>query len=466
MLKTEKTDQQMTSFKEEAKTFLKAHPDLVKVEMLLPRFCGSLMGKWLPANMLEKLADGAVRLPRSTAALDIWGDDVPAVGIALEKGDPDGVCMPVPGTLCMVPWASEPTAQVLVTMKDLVTGEDCGYDTRGTLARMQQRFAEKGLTPVVATELEFYLIDGKTAASGHPQGPMVPGLGERLTGSQVYNMDIIAAFEPVLAEIYQACQIQNIPAETTISEFGPGQFEMNLLHVPSALQAADHCMLFKRVVRNVARKHGLDATFMAKPYAHSAGNGFHIHMSVQDEEGANIFAGESEIEANMPLRHAIGGLLLHMRECQILYAPHANSYRRFQPESYAPTTPCWGYDHRAVAIRVPTAKGAAARLEHRVAGADANPYLVIASLLAGTLTGIEGAIDPREPVETLEDVAAKKPLTPIWQEAIASFGTSSWAEALFGKDFHVCYTRSRQAEERIISAAITDVECRSYLRTV
>ncbi|WP_319498696.1 glutamine synthetase family protein [uncultured Cohaesibacter sp.] len=466
MLKIEHTEQQKQSFKAEAEAFLKAHPDLVKVEMLLPRFCGSLMGKWLPASMLPKLADGAVRLPRSTAALDIWGDDVPLVGIALEKGDPDGICMPVPGTLSMVPWASEPTAQVLVTMKDLVTGEDCGYDTRTTLARMEQRFADRGLTPVVATELEFYLIDGETTATGHPQGPMVPGLGERLTASQVYNMDVIAAFEPVLAEIYRACQIQNIPAETTISEFGPGQFEMNLLHVPSALVAADHCMLFKRVVRNVARKHGFDATFMAKPYAHSAGNGFHIHMSAQDSQGRNIFAGDSDVEANEPLRNAIGGLLEHMRECQILYAPHANSYRRFLPESYAPTTPCWGYDHRAVAIRVPTAKGAAARLEHRVAGADANPYLVIASLLAGTITGFDKALDPGAPVETLEDVAAKTPLTPIWQEAIAKFGASDWARDLFGEDFHTSYTRSRQAEERIVSAVITDFECRSYLRTV
>nr|WP_321458329.1 glutamine synthetase family protein [uncultured Cohaesibacter sp.] len=457
---------QQDAFRAEAEAFLKAHPDLVKVEMLLPRFCGSLMGKWLPAAMLPKLADGAVRLPRSTAALDIWGDDVPLVGIALEKGDPDGICMPVPGSLCMVPWASEPTAQVLVTMKDLVTGEDCGYDTRGTLARMQARFAEKGLTPVVATELEFYLIDGETTVTGHPQGPMVPGLGERLTGSQVYNMDVIAAFEPVLAEIYEACQIQNIPAETTISEFGPGQFEMNLLHVPSALLAADHCMLFKRIVRNVARKNGLDATFMAKPYAHSAGNGFHIHMSVQDADGINLFGGDSDIEANGLLRNAIGGLLQHMRECQILYAPHANSYRRFLPESYAPTTPCWGYDHRAVAIRVPTAKGAAARLEHRVAGADANPYLVIASLLAGTLSGFENQANPGEPVETLEDVAAKQPLTPIWQEAIASFEASQWAREVFGQDFHISYTRSRLAEEQIIASTITDFECRTYLRTV
>ena len=195
MLKTEKNKEQMQAFKAEAEAFLKAHPDLVKVELLLPRFCGSLMGKWLPAAMLPKLADGAVRLPRSTAALDIWGDDVPAVGIALEKGDPDGVCAPVPGSLCMVPWASEPTAQVLVTMRDLVTGEECGYDTRGTLARIQDQFTNKGLTPVVATELEFYLIDGETTATGHPQGPMVPGLGERLTSSQVYNMDVIAAFE-------------------------------------------------------------------------------------------------------------------------------------------------------------------------------------------------------------------------------------------------------------------------------
>ncbi|WP_319532942.1 glutamine synthetase family protein [uncultured Cohaesibacter sp.] len=466
MLTREKNKQQADAFRAEAEAFLAEHPDLVKVEILLPRFCGTLMGKWLPADMLTKLADGAVRLPRSTAALDIWGDDVPAVGIALEKGDPDGACAPVPGTLAMVPWASEPTAQVLVTMRDLISGEDCGYDTRSTLSRMEARFADKGLTPVVATELEFYLIDPETTVTGHPQGPKVPGIGERLTRSQVYNMDVIAAFEPLLAEIYEVCQIQNIPAETTISEFGPGQFEMNLKHVPSALEAADHCMLFKRVVRNIARKHGMDATFMAKPYAHSTGNGFHVHMSVLDAEGNNIFSGEDDHEASDTLRHAIGGLIETMRDCQILYAPHANSYRRFQPESYAPTTPCWGYDHRAVAIRVPSANGPAARFEHRVAGADANPYLVIASLLAGTITGLEKKCDPGAPVETLEQVAEMKPLSPIWQEAIARFGASDWAEELFGYDFHYCYTRSREAEEQIVATTITDFECRTYLRTV
>ncbi|SNY90177.1 glutamate--putrescine ligase [Cohaesibacter sp. ES.047] len=466
MLTSNDNKQQAKAFRAEAEAFLAAHPDLVKVEILLPRFCGTLMGKWLPADMLPKLADGAVRLPRSTAALDIWGDDVPAVGIALEKGDPDGICMPVPGTLTMVPWASEPTAQVLVTMTDIVTGEDCGYDTRSTLSRLQTRFGQMDLTPVVATELEFYLIDAETTPTGHPQGPMVPGLGERLTGSQVYNMDVIAAFEPLLAEIYDACLIQNIPAETTISEFGPGQFEMNLKHVPSALDAADHCMLFKRVVRNIARKHGMDATFMAKPYAHTTGNGFHVHMSVLDGSGTNIFSGARENEANDTLRHAIGGMIETMRECQILYAPHANSYRRFQPDSYAPTTPCWGYDHRAVAIRVPSAHGPAARFEHRVAGADANPYLVIASILAGTLTGFEKACDPGAPVETLEQLDEMKPLSPIWQEAIARFGASDWAEDQFGHDFHLCYTRSREAEEQIVAATITDFECRSYLRTV
>lgn len=455
----------MDAFRKEADAFLAANPDIVKIEVLLPRFCGPLMGKWLPVSMLKKLADGAVRMPRSTAALDIWGDDVPAVGIALEKGDPDGMCLPIPGTLCRVPWACEPTAQVLVSMFEIETGEPCGYDTRSTLARIEARFADEGLTPVVATELEFYLIDRKAKESGHPQGPMIPGQDERLTDSQVYNMDVIAAFEPVLAEIYHACQEQGIPAETTISEFGPGQFEMNLQHVPSALEAADHCMLFKRVVRQVARKHGFDATFMAKPYAHSTGNGFHVHMSVLDKDGNNIFSGKDH-QANDRLRHAIGGMLDTMRDCQVVYAPHANSYRRFQPESYAPTTPCWGYDHRAVAIRVPTATGPAARFEHRVAGADANPYLVIATLLSGVMHGFETKADPGAPIMELEDVEAKTPLSPIWQEAIARFEKADWLEDMLGKDFHICYTKSRQAEEAIVSATITDFECRSYMRTV
>lgn len=452
-------------FRAEAAAFLEANPDIVKVELLLPRHCGPFMGKWVPRDMLMKLADGGVRLPRSTAALDIWGDDVPAIGIALENGDPDGLCLPVPGTLCRVPWACEPTAQVLITMIDMETNEPCCFDTRNALGRLVDRFADQGLTPVVATELEFYLIDRKTTKCGHPQGPKVPGQGDRLTDSQVYNMDVLSAFEPVMADIYDACQVQNIPAETTIAEFGPGQFEMNLLHVPSALQAADHCMLFKRVVRHVARKHGFDATFMAKPYGETTGNGFHVHMSVVDQEGANIFAG-SEETANTPLRHAVGGMLATMRDMQAIYAPHLNSYRRFQPGSYAPTTPCWGYDHRAAAIRVPATRGPAARFEHRVAGADANPYLVIATLLAGVIQGFETKADPGAAIETLEDVDSKEPLTPLWPVANYRFEDSEIAKAMFGARFHECFIKGRQAEEAIVSATITDFEYRSYLRTV
>ncbi len=466
MLATNQEPSQADLFRSEAEAFLAANPDIVKVELLLPRFCGPLMGKWLPADSLKKLADGGVRMPLSTAALDIWGDDVPAVGIALEKGDPDGICIPVPGSLKRVPWASEPTAQVLVTMAEIDSGETCGFDTRGVLSRMVDRFAELKLTPVVATELEFYLIDRNTTAAGHPQGPVIPGQTDRLSDSQVYNMDVIASFEPVLAEIYAACKEQGIPAETTISEFGPGQFEMNLLHVPSALEAADHCMLFKRVVRHVSRKHGFDATFMAKPYAQTTGNGFHVHMSVLDEKGDNIFDGGEAGRANETLQHAVSGMLDTMRDMQVLFAPHANSYRRFQPESYAPTTPCWGYDHRAVAIRVPSSSGPAARFEHRVAGADANPYLVIAALLAGVMQGFESKSNPGEHIETLEQVDAKEPLSPIWQEAIKRFGGSKLAEEMFGHDFHNCYTKSREAEEAIVSATITDFEYRSYLRTV
>ncbi|MCV6601071.1 MAG: glutamine synthetase family protein [Cohaesibacter sp.] len=472
MLATNREPNLADQFKAEAEAFLAANPDIVKVEILLPRFCGPLMGKWLPVEALTKLAEGGVRMPRSTAALDIWGDDVPAVGIALEKGDPDGICLPVPGTLSRVPWACEPTAQVLVTMTEIETGNPCGYDTRGVLEKMTERFADLKLTPVVATELEFYLIDRNTTQTGHPQGPIISGQTDRLTDSQVYNMDVIASFEPVLADIYSACKAQNIPAETTISEFGPGQFEMNLLHVPSALQAADHCILFKRVVRHVARKHGFDATFMAKPYAHSTGNGFHVHMSLLDEEGHNIFdAGKTSKQgaleqANAPLQQAIGGMLETMRDMQILFAPHANSYRRFQPESYAPTTPCWGYDHRAVAIRVPASSGPAARFEHRVAGADANPYFVISALLAGVMHGFIAKTNPGQAIETLEQVEVKTPLSPIWQEAIKQFGGAKWFADMAGQDFHHCYTKSREAEEAIVSATITDFECRSYLRTV
>lgn len=458
-------------FAEEVDRFLSNNPDIEKFEMLFSGLCGVLRGKWLPREGLRKLAKSGVRLPRSTSLLDIWGYDVPSIGRSIERGDPDGLCRGVPGTLQRVPWLETPTAQVLVTMAEEDGIEPCLYDPRTSLSVMAEAIKARGYTPVAATELEFYFIDPEPGEYGHPRPPMIPGLNRRLAGSQVYDMNVLGRFEPVMNEITEVCRLQNIPADTTICEFGPGQFEINLNHVDDVLKAGDQSILFKRVVRQVAWKHGLDVTFMAKPYADHTGNGLHVHMSLLDPDGRNVFdegqiKGTKNGEANDLLRHAIGGMLATSRPMQAILAPHRNSYRRFQPGSYAPVTPCWGYDHRAAAIRVPESIGPATRFEHRIAGADANPHLVLAAILAGVIHGLDNKIEPDPPIRELADVDNYEILTGNWDLSVDAFASSDLVGQLFGETFQSIYAESRRAEQAVFAATITDMEYRTYLQKV
>ena len=347
-------------FSAEAARFRREHPDVDKIELLFPDLNGILRGKWLPIEEIGKLSSGGIRLPTSTYALDIWGEDVDATGLALDRGDPDGIGRPVPGTLTRVPWASRPTGQVLMGLSATdAQDRPSRFDPRQRLAEVLDRFAARGLTPVVATELEFYLFDPDSPPNGPPRPPAGAPSDPIAVTTQLYDLDVMASQQPLLDAIRDHCAVQAIPAGAAIAEFGPGQFEINMHHVPDALAAADHGVLFRRLVRNTARCHGLEATFMPKPYADHSGSGMHVHVSLLDRNGANIFAAESGVAT--PLAHAVGGLKASMADMMAVFAPHANSYRRFQPRFYVPLSPNWGLDHRGVAIRVPATSDMAAR---------------------------------------------------------------------------------------------------------
>lgn len=453
------------AFAAEADDFLAANSDIERVEVIHLGFNGTVRGKWIPASALPQLAEHTFHLPSSTVALDVWGKDVPSVGLALERGDPDGLGIPVPGTIARIPWAARPSAQVMVTLHEKSDLTPSPHEPRHVLERVLADWQARGLTPVVATELEFYLLDADLTRGGHPQCPMLPGRNVRLEGGQVYDMDVLSAFETLLGDIVDACRVQNVPTDTVIAEYGPGQFEINLRHVPDALRAADQALAMKRIVHNVARSHGYRATFMAKPYAEHSGSGLHVHASAINERGQNVFAGEAG-KLNPLLAHCVGGMIDAMPEFQLLLAPHANSYRRFQPDSYAPATPCWGHDNRNAAIRIPETTGAGARFEHRVAGADANPYLAIAAVLASALEGIESEADPGDPVTTTEEVAERPPLVPHWPLAIDAFEGSERTARRLGKEFRDTFAAAARSEHDYIDAQITDVECVAYMDSV
>ncbi len=434
-------------------SFLAENPDLERIELLFPDMNGIFRGKWLPPEGALKLIRGEVRLPVSSYALDIWGRDVEETQLALASGDPDGFGIPVMRTLRRLPWSETPVAQVLMTL-ETAPGVGCVYDPRQRLAAIVARFAEKGLTPVVALELEFYLFRKRSA----PGAPPVPPSGT--SDSQLYDLEVMTELEHVLRDIRNGCDALGIPADTVTAEFGPGQFEINFRHVPDALAAADHAILFKRVVWGVAGKHGLEATFMPKPYGLETGSGMHIHVSLIDAEGSSIFASDDD-KPSPPLLQAIGGTLSTMRELQAIFAPHYNSYRRFAPGSYAPTVPDWGVDNRGASVRIPEIAGQGARLEHRVSGSDANPYLALAGVLGGMLLGLRDGLDPGFPAE--QGGQPRHKLHQTWNRAVEGFARSAAAADIYGRDYRRVYAACRRAEIRTMSEMVSDVEYRTYL---
>jgi glutamine synthetase len=448
------------SFAEHLSRFRQRHPDIEVAEVYVSDLNGVARGKLIPVDMLEKLTNGGMKLPVSVLGLDIFGCDVPESGIALETGDPDGNLIPVDATLAPMLWAGRPTAQLQCMMTDHDGVTLCNYDPRVVLAGVTKRAEAMGYRAVMALELEFYLIDPK-----EPAPPVNPVAGGRLDRAQIYDMEVMRSFEPVMAGITRAAKALGAPAETAICEFGAGQFEMNLRHVDDPLAAADHLIALKRAVRGVARGNGLDATFMPKPYGDMAGSGMHIHLSLVDKAGENIFDGKGK-GPNAPIRQAVGGLLAAMADCMMIFAPHHNSYRRFIPGSYAPVCAAWGLDNRSVPVRMPEIEGKGARVEHRVSGSDANPYLLAAAVLAAALDGIERGIEPPPPVGAVAGEEEGDPLPLSWSMAEQRFSDSDFVAKWLGPQFQHVYGAMKRQERATLLGRVSDVEYGAYLRTV
>ncbi len=430
-------------------------PDVV--EVLLPDTSGVLRGKWIPGTTMAKIWTDGVAIPQSIFGLDIWGCEVEATGLHIETGDRDGLCRPVPGTLKPVPWSPQPAAQVLLTMHR-PDGSPWMMDPRQQLAAQVARAAALGFAPTVAFELEFYLL--KPGADGAPPEPVFPATGQ--ARQNMYAMSDLDAFAAVLHEMRAAAAVQGLPADTVISEAAPGQFEINLYHRPDALAAADEAILLRRLIDGVARKHGLRATFMAKPLADFAGNGMHVHVSLMGADGKNAFA-RPDGAGDQLLRHAAGGLLATMAESLLLFVPSYNGYRRLVPASYAPTGISWGFDNRSVAVRVPNGPPVTRRLEHRIAGAEAHPHLVLAGILAGMMEGIEQAIEPPPPLTGNAFEGETERLSPVMGEAVARFLASDFIARSFGADYRHLYGVMKREELAVFSRAILPLEYATYL---
>lgn len=375
----------------EAEAFLAAHPDVRFIDIIFTGLAGTARGKRIRAHELAGLYDGGRPLPVSILVADVTGQDCFDTGLVWENGDSDRFARPAPGTL--VPVA--PGRAAVITSLFEADGHVCAIDCRAVLARVVARLKADGFTPVVACELEFYLVD-RERGDGQPPRPARLG-GARPTTHGTYGLEELDDAGPFLADLWAAADAAGLPLETAISEYAAGQMELTLKHRADPLRVADDVVLYKRLVKQVARRHGMLATFMAKPFAEAAGNGLHLHVSINDAAGANIFASPAG-QPCAPLLHAIGGLKAALAESFAIFAPNANSYRRFRAGSFAPVAASWGMDNRTTSFRITAGPDAGRHIEHRIAGADANPYLALAALLAGVHHGLVNRIDPGPPV--------------------------------------------------------------------
>jgi len=445
----------------EHEQFLLAHPDIRHLDAVIVDLCGIVRGKRYPREQVGKLYRHGFPLPYSVYLLDVTGTSSDPCGRGFSDGDPDGVCVPVPGTLVPVPWAEAPRAQVLMTMVD-GDGRPALVDPRNVAARALERFRALDLNPVVAFELEFYLIDRERDAGGRPQLPLSPLTGRREHTTQVYGIEELDGFAGFFEEVERACEVQKVPATVATSEYAPGQYEVNLLHVDDALAAADHCALLRHIVKRVARRHGVEATFMSKPFPELTGNGMHVHLSAVDGAGENVF-GASDPLGSRSLAHAVGGMVATMADAVAICAPNANAYRRFGPNLFVPVTKSWGANNRSFAFRIPAGPPESRRIEHRLAGADANPYLVLAAVLAGAHHGLSKRLDPGPAWSGNACLEADPDLPLAWEPALERLQRSTLMAEYLTREYLDLYCATKRGELERFHEHLSPLEYAWYL---
>ena len=451
----------------EAEAFLAAHPEIEAFDIVLHDANGIGRGKIIRRHELLGFYRGGRHLPISILGLDICGEDVHETGLIWDQGDGDLRAWPIPGALVPLHNTAPPRGEVFMSMYDL-DGNAMSSDPRHALQRQVDALAAEGLYPSGAFELEFFLLDNDRGPDGkvRPARDVLDGRSSHKT--EVYSVDHLHGMLPLFSDIYAGAAKAGIRAETMISEYAPGQYELTLHYRADVMQAADDLMRLKRIVRMQARQHGVTACFMAKPVESYAGSGMHFHVSMLDASGRNVFVEADEGQWNDRILHALGGLRATMGESMLVFAPHANSWRRFASQSYAPVSPTWGVNNRSVALRIPAGDIKARRIEHRPAGVDANPYLVAATVLAGIRHGMDNRIDPGpETTGNGYTDAQDAPAIPVdWRSAIAAAQGSAFLKDALGEDMHRTFTAIKAAEYARVARTVSEVDFDLYLHTV
>ncbi|UVE18357.1 glutamine synthetase family protein [Pseudomonas sp. LS44] len=434
----------------EVRAFRAQHPQVRYVDLISLDIPGHFYGKRYPVEMLEKVAAGSVlKLPQNCVLLGVQGGMFKIGNYCFNDGDPDARRRLVPSTLKPVSWEAQPLGQMLITSDG--TEAPITFEPREVLAQVLARLRDKDIHPVVAFELEFYLFD-KQLLNGRPQFPRDPLTGD---ADDQPNMHIerLSRFSPVLDEMVEAARAQGIDATVITAERGPGQFEINFGHLADGLRAADWAALFCRSTRGVALKHGYRASFMAKPYLQHAGSGMHVHVSLYDAAGNNLLAADQQ----QALRHAVAGCLELRPHCMPIFAPNQNALRRYGGAVWVN----WGFEDRNACVRVPESDPHNLRIEHRLASADANPYLVLAAILCGMEQGLEQQREPIAPLHEGHGSGIDFPLDMF--DAVRAMQRQPQLREGLGAEFVDVYCENKRQDHLAFMQEIGGREYRWYL---
>jgi glutamine synthetase len=417
------------------------------VEAFVPDMAGAARGKVIPA---AKFGASELKLPEGIFAQTISGNYVQDSN---NVEDRDMLLRPDPSTLRPVPWSTDPAASIFVDCfhRD---GTPVESSPRRVLRNVLKLFEDKGWTPAVAPEVEFYLINPHSDANEEVEPPE-GRLGRTETSKQPYSIDTMNDFDPFINEVYAYCDAQDIIIDTLSQEMGPAQFEMNFLH-GDAIALADQVFLFKRTVKEAAIEHEMHATFLALPISEEPGSALHIHQSVMDENGSNIFSNDDGKPSDLFMSY-IGGLQKYMPEALLIFAPYPNSYRRFLSYDSSPVNLAWAVDNRTVGLRVPDSGPNSRRVENRLAGSDVNPYLVLAATLACGYLGMTEGTSPDEPIEG-SAYGLPFSLHRFMYEAIDAFEGSDAMRKTLGDSFVSLYANIKKSECREFQEIVTPWE--------
>ncbi|MDL2186650.1 glutamine synthetase family protein [Pseudomonas sp. ChxA] len=438
----------------EVRTFRQNHPEVRYVDLIALDIPGHFYGKRYPVEMLEKVAAGSpLKLPQNAVLLGAQGGLFKIGDYCFHDGDPDANRRLVPGTLKPVSWEAQPLGQMLITSDG--TDAPIEFEPREVLAKVLERLQHKGIHPVVAFELEFYLFD-KKLDDGLPQFARDP-LNDDADDQPNLHIERLSRFSEVLDDMAQTAQAQGIDITVITAELGPGQFEINFGHCDDGLRAADWAALFCRSTRGVALKHGYRASFMAKPYLQFPGSGMHVHVSLYDGAGNNLLAAHQQ----QPLRHAVAGCLELLPHCMPIFSPNHNAFRRLGGTVNAATRASWGFEDRDACVRIPESDPRNLRIEHRLASADANPYLVLAAILAGLEHGLEARQEPIAPLNEDRNSGADFPLEML--DAVRAMQHQAVLRDKLGAEFIDVYCENKRQDHLAFQQEINAREYRWFL---